>query len=125
MVFAYADNAVLADYAKQLNARDITFNAEHENDLNGTFTAEKNQRILFTIPWDEGWTCYIDGQKVPIDKTWDLFMSVEAPEGAHTWEMKFFPAWMDIGLGISGAALVGFVVLMVVWKRSQRVFEAK
>lgn len=119
LAFAYADNAVLADYAKQLNARNITFNVEHENQLNGSFTAEKGQRILFTLPWDEGWTCYIDGQKVPIDKTWDLFMSVEVPEGAHTWEMKFFPAWMDYGLYLSGAALVGLVVLLVLWKRSK------
>lgn len=119
LVFAYADNDVLADYAKQLNERDITFNVEHENQLNGTFTAEEGQRILFTIPWDEGWTCYIDGQKVPIDKTWDLFMSVEAPEGQHSYEMKFFPAWLNIGLGISAAALVGLAVLMVLWKRSQ------
>jgi uncharacterized membrane protein YfhO len=52
-------------------------------------------------------------------------MSVEVPEGEHTYEMKFFPAWMDIGIGVSCVALVGFVVLMVLWKRSQRVSEAK
>ncbi len=117
LVFAYADNIQLREYASQLNSRDITFNGDHENDLTGRFTAEEGQRILFTIPWDEGWTCYIDGRKVPIDKTWDLFMSVEAPAGHHTYEMKFFPAWMNYGLILCGAALVGLVILMVVWKK--------
>jgi len=122
-VFASADNTVLAEYAEKLNSRDITFNAEHEHDLTGEFTAAPGQVILFTIPWDEGWTAAIDGQPVPIIKTWDLFMSLEAPEGHHTYELKFFPAWMDYGLYISAAALLGFAVLMIVWKKKQKTLQ--
>ena len=114
---AYADNIQLREYASMLNSRDIDFNVVHENDLTGSFTAEEGQRVLFTIPWDEGWTCFIDGQKVPIDKTWNLFMSVEAHTGHHTYEMKFFPAWMNYGLILCGTALLGLVILMVVWKK--------
>ena len=117
-VFAYADNDLLADYASKLIESDITFNVIHENELTGTFTAEKDQCILFTIPWDEGWTCYIDGQEVPIDKTWDIFMSISVPEGEHTYEMKFFPAWMNYGLYISVGALISIFVYMLIWKTS-------
>jgi uncharacterized membrane protein YfhO len=53
---------------------------------------------------------------VPIDKTWDLFMSVEAPEGHHTYEMKFIPAWLNYGLYIGGGALLALIVFMVVWR---------
>ena len=115
LAFATADDGVLAEYAALLNSRDISFNADREDDLTGAFTAEPGQRILFTIPWDEGWTCYIDGEKAPIDKTWDLFMSVEAPEGSHTWEMKFIPAWLNYGLMLCGAAFAGLIVLMIAW----------
>lgn len=120
LVFAYADNDLLADYAKKLNSRDITFNVIHENDLTGTFTAESGQKILFTLPWDEGWTCYIDGQPVPIEKTWDLFMSVNAPEGSHTYEMKFFPAWMNYGMILCAVAFVGLIILMIVWGKNKK-----
>ena len=120
LAFAYADNAQLEQYAAQLNSRDIDFNVVHENDLTGSFTAAEGQRILFTIPWDEGWTCLIDGQKVPIDKTWDLFMSVEVPSGQHSYEMKFFPAWMNYGLYIGGLALFGLVVFMLYWRKTRR-----
>jgi len=120
LAFAYADNAQLEEYAAQLNSRNIDFNVVHENDLTGSFTADEGQRILFTIPWDEGWTCFIDGQQVPIDKTWDLFMSVAVPAGQHTYEMKFFPAWMNIGIALSAAAAVGTVVLMLVWNAQRK-----
>ncbi len=115
LTFATENLDVLSEYAALLNARDITFNVEHENRLTGTFTAEAGRRMLFTLPWDEGWTCSIDGQEAPIEKTWDLFMSVEVPEGAHTWEMKFFPAWMDYGLYLSGAAMAGLLVFVIAW----------
>ena len=123
LVFAVADNEILEEYAKELNSRNISFNAVHENDLTGSFTVEEDRRILFTIPWDEGWTCYIDGQKVPIDKTWDLFMSVEAPAGSHEYEMKFFPAWMDYGLILGATAFLGLIVCMILWRKRRNASE--
>lgn len=120
MVFASANNEVLVEYAKLLNNRNISFNVIHENDLSGEFTAEEGKRILFTIPWDEGWTCTIDGQKVPIDKTWDLFMSVEVPEGHHSYEMKFIPAWLNYGLILCGIAFVGLIVFMILWGKQSK-----
>ncbi len=116
-VFSYADEVVLDKYVQLLNSRNITFNKEKDSHLSGTFSADKDQRILFTTVWDEGWTCYIDGEKVPIDKTWNLFMSVEVPEGEHTWEMIFFPAWMDYGIYISISSLVALVIFMAIWKK--------
>lgn len=115
LAFAYADNEQLEEYAAQLNSMDMGFNVVHENDLTGTFTAREEQRILFTIPWDEGWTCYIDGKPAPIDKTWDLFMSVAVPAGQHSYEMKFIPAWMNFGVYISAAAVVGTAAMTILW----------
>ncbi|MBQ4382602.1 MAG: YfhO family protein [Oscillospiraceae bacterium] len=125
MVFAYADNDLLARYASKLKERDISFNVVHENDLTGTFTAGEGQRILFTLTWDEGWTCYIDGQPTPIDKTWDLFMSVSVPAGQHTYEMRFVPAWLNYGLYICAAAAAGLVVFMIVWSANKKKHAAE
>jgi len=125
LVFAYENTTTLSEYASLLNSRGITFNTEHDNHLTGNFTADANQRILFTLPWDEGWTCTIDGQKVPIDKTWDLFMSVEVPEGKHTYEMKFIPAWLNYGLYLSAIAWIGLAILMIVHTKSRHKVKKK
>ena len=63
------------------------------------------------------------GRRVSIDKTWNLFMSVAVPEGHHTWEMKFFPAWMNYGLMISAAALTALLVFMVIRKNRKPMEE--
>lgn len=80
-----------------------------DSHLKGTMTVEQGQELLFTIPWDEGWTCYVDGEKTQLTKVLGLFMAVQATPGEHTYEMKYFPVLMDIGLWLCGAALLGFV----------------
>ena len=119
LVFATENRDVLARYAETLNARDCDFTPVKDNRLTGRFTAGAGQRILFTLPWDEGWRCYIDGRPAAIDKTWDLFMSVEAPEGTHTYEMRFVPAWLNAGLILCAAALLGLLAILFAW-RAQR-----
>ncbi len=100
--FAYADSELLAEYAKLLQERDCTVQKDSERVLSGTFTAtETENRLFFTIPWDEGWTCYIDGEKAEIVQSCGCFMTVAVPAGTHTYEMRFFPAWMKAGIIIS------------------------
>lgn len=124
-VFAYADDEALAEMAKTLNDRDVTMTVEHENRLTGTFTADEDRLLLFTLPWDEGWTCTVDGKAVPIEKTWDLFMSVSVPAGSHTWEMHFVPAWLNYGLILCAAAAAGLVAVLIVGKKRGPVLPAQ
>ncbi|MBQ7474626.1 MAG: YfhO family protein [Clostridia bacterium] len=109
--FAYADDDALSELTGLLNEREMTVDvSDSDTRLYGSFKAGEDQRIIFTVPWDEGWTCRIDGEVVPIDKTWDVFMSVAVPSGEHTYEMTFCPAWMNYGLIAAGAALLSSAV---------------
>ena len=92
--------------------------------LTGTCTAEAGEVLLFTLVYDEGWTCYIDGKEVPIEKTWNLVMSVELPEGTHTYEMRYLPPWLDYGLYLFGAALIGMLVFLPVSRKRRRAEQA-
>lgn len=103
---AYADEEALADLCKKVNARSVTVTKEKETRLTGDFTAEKGQTLLFTIPWDEGWTCTVDGQPVELEKVLGVFMAADVPEGTHHYEMRYVPAGLRIGLVISAAALL-------------------
>jgi uncharacterized membrane protein YfhO len=117
---AYADNDALHELATIVKERPCTIEKVKDSHLRGTFTAEAGQKLMFTIPFDEGWTCYIDGKGAEITQVLGVFMAVDAPEGTHSYEMKFFPAWMDYGLVLSAAALVGTTVLMIAWKAQKK-----
>ena len=118
LTFAYADNDVLADYSAVLKSRDISVEKASERILTGIVTAaETENRLFFTIPYDEGWTCYIDGEKADIAKSCGCFMTVAVPAGTHTYEMRFFPAWMKAGIIISIVSLAACVVYLILFNK--------
>ena len=117
---AYADNDALHELATIVKNRPCTIEKVKDSHLRGTFTAEAGQKLMFTIPFDEGWTCYIDGQEAKIKMVLGVFMAVDAPEGAHSYEMKFFPKGMKTGIGLSAAALLTTLVFVPVDRRRRK-----
>jgi uncharacterized membrane protein YfhO len=109
---AYADMTVLEEYSSLLNSRDSSIVKEKDTLLSGSFTADTNQSLLFTIPYDEGWTLYVDGKETPLEKTIDFLMSANVDVGTHTYVMKFFPKGMKLGIIISSVALMAFIALL-------------
>lgn len=103
---AYADTNALHEASEIVKSRPVTIDVPKDNHLLGHFFAEEDQVLLFTIPWDDGWTCYVDGQKTDLVKVLDLFMAVQVSPGKHSFEMKFVPEGLRLGIIISVVALV-------------------
>ena len=110
---AYADLDALEEYAGLLNSRDVTIEKLADHHLKGTVNAAENQRLFFTIPFEEGWTLFVDGKEAVIDKTCNLFMSTAVAPGAHTYELKFWPRGLTIGIIISTIAFVALIILCI------------
>ena len=111
---AYADNSALHEMATIVKNRPCTIEKVKESHLCGKFTAKAGQKLMFTIPYDEGWTCWIDGEEVPINMVLGVFMAVDAPEGIHSYKMIFFPTGMKTGIGLSAVALLTTAVYVPV-----------
>ena len=85
--------------------------------------------MFTTIPYDEGWKVYVDGERVDIYKTCDALLAFDITEGVHTVEMKYFSKAMTVGLilSVSGLAIfVGMILLdhFVFKKRREGKHEA-
>ena len=95
-----------------------------DSHLRGEFTAEAGQLLMFTIPYDEGWTCFIDGKEAEIKQVLGVFMAIDAPAGTHSYEMKFFPVGMKTGIGLSAAALLTTLVYIPLDSRRRKRADA-
>ena len=70
--------------------------------------------LVMSIPFDKGWSAYIDGRKVPINKV-DIGMSgVEIPPGKVRVELKYIPYGMEEGVVISLMTIFMLVVIIKV-----------
>ena len=110
---AYADNDALHELAAIVKSRPCTIEKVQESHLRGEFTAVAGQKLMFTIPYDEGWTCFIDGQEAAITQVLGVFMAVDVPEGTHSYAMKFFPTGLRAGLLVFGLAIIGLIVFLL------------
>lgn len=125
---AYANDDVLADYSKQLQATAGTLDKPTDSHLVGSVNAPREGRLFFTIPYDEGWSLTVDGEETPLEKTADLFLSAPVAAGAHSYELRFFPVGMKQGMLFSCGAVVLILLLMVynlLGRRSRTPVEQK
>ena len=121
---AYADNDALHELATVVKERPYTVEKIKVSHLRGEFTAEDGQLLMFTIPYDEGWTCFIDGKEAEIKQVLGVFMAIDAPAGTHSYEMKFFPTGMKTGIALSGAALLTTLVYIPLDSRRRKRADA-
>lgn len=72
-------------------------------------------KVLFTsIPYDEGWTLFVDGEETEYYAIGEALIGFDLSEGVHTIEMKYVPLGLYTGIIISVACwmfLLGWVLV--------------
>lgn len=78
-----------------------------KNRVFGTALAQEEGEYLFlSLPYDEGYTARINGQKVPILRVFDCWMAVPLSQGENQIELRYRPPGLTAGLLLSAAGLV-------------------
>jgi uncharacterized membrane protein YfhO len=86
-----------------------------EDHFVGTYTTQNDNTTVFTtLPYDDGWKIYIDGNEIEYEKALDALISFEITSaGEHTLEMKYAPKTFTLGLAISILSLMLFVAIVI------------
>jgi uncharacterized membrane protein YfhO len=84
-----------------------------------TATADmaRENLLFFSVPYEKGFTAYVDGEKRDIYRVDGGFMGVIVPEGTHRVEFKFVPTYLKEGAFLSLGGLVLLLVLIALGVR--------
>ena len=77
-----------------------------------TSTGDKQRLIFFSIPHDNGWTAFINGEETEILTLNGGLMGIIVPEGESQVEFRFVTPGLKLGTIISASAIL---VLFVYW----------
>ena len=66
--------------------------------LEGKITAKEGQIMMTSIPYEPGWTVWVDGQKVEHRELFQAMIGVELSAGEHTVKMSYTPPGLNVGL---------------------------
>ena len=72
---------------------------------------EKDNLVFFSIPYDEGFTAYVDGNEVEIEKVFDGLSAVFVPKGDHSIRFDY----RIIGLREGGIMSIVCTVLLLIY----------
>ncbi len=82
-----------------------------KNGFTATAKLDKENLVFFSVPYDKGFTAYVDGVKTPLIRADFGLMAIDVPAGEHNIEFRYFPAGMKVCIGISAAAALILVIL--------------
>lgn len=87
------------------------------NEIKGTVSAKDNGTLFTSIPYDKGWSVYVDGKKVKTHKYSDTFLCIEVPKGEHEIIFKFTHVGFVPGLILSITTLLGIITFEILQRR--------
>lgn len=89
--------------------------------VNGTIDAGDGGVMFTSIPYDEGWECYVDGQKTSLVPLLDrAFIGIDLGEGQHRIEMKYTAEGMKTGWLLTIIGVLCFAVLLLVQRERKK-----
>ena len=79
-----------------------------------------DETIVTTVPYENGWTLYIDGKEAEIVPYQGAFIAFKCPEGAHTAELRFVAPGLKTGAAISCAGIAALAVFVIIDIRQKK-----
>lgn len=90
------------------------------NRVSGTVTLTRDKLLALSIPYDSGWTAYVDGKETELLRTNIMYMGLNLKAGAHTVELKYHMPGLKASLLISAAGLLIFAAALFLRARRRK-----
>ncbi len=88
--------------------------------IEGSLTSNKDGVLFTSVPYDDGWEIFIDGQSRETKKGAGYFLCCEIEEGAHEIVLKYTVPSIKAGAVISAVSLICFVAILFFFRKKER-----
>lgn len=81
--------------------------------MEGTINVTQDGLFYTSVPYEEGWTAYVDGEKAEITPVGDALIAFPLSKGEHTIKLVYYPKGFWPGFAVSATCLAAFIFLCV------------
>ncbi|NTS35809.1 YfhO family protein [Streptococcus pyogenes] len=75
------------------------------------YNSKTKGSLIFTLPYDKGWSAQKDGKNLPVKKAQGGFLSVTIPKGKGRVILTFIPNGFKLGLSLSCVGIIAYMLL--------------
>jgi len=95
----------------------IDFDKTNGDDIYGSIDVLEDGYFVFTIPYDKGYTIYVDSKKVDIEQVNSGFIGFKIDKGKHDIHLTFEAPYAKLGKFVSLIGIIIFIILNVYERR--------
>ncbi len=81
--------------------------------MEGEIDVKQDGLFYTSIPYEEGWTAFVDGEKVDVTPVGDAMLSFPIAKGNHTIKLTYYPKGFWPGFAISAVCALIFAAICV------------
>ncbi|MCM1189293.1 MAG: YfhO family protein [bacterium] len=111
------DEEVLARTLALLSEQHLE-NVTWESDrLSGEITVETAGRLVLSVPYEDGWTVRLNGERTEGELFGGCLMALDLEPGQYLLEMEYRPAGSAAGMAVSAVSVVCFAGILLLQRR--------
>ncbi len=111
-LYAYSfDKDIFLDTFHKLNESTLNITKYTDTSLNGTIQVKESGLLYTSIPYDKGWSVYVDGRKVRTHAFKDALVSIYLESGEHELRFEFTPVGLKGGMMITILSILIFIAI--------------
>ncbi|MCM1505631.1 MAG: YfhO family protein [Ruminococcus flavefaciens] len=121
MIYALKKSAFEEAYNK-LADEQLNITSFSDTEITGDIDVINDGILFLSIPYEKGWSVYVDGVKTETTKVLHSMLGAEVSAGHHTIILKYMPEGLVTGVAVSGTALVlcGVIAFLDVKRRKRK-----
>ena len=128
----YSPDGTLSVYTSKLNHSSLTsmraalmvkplgITELGEDYLKGEVNIGAGEMLYTSIPYDEGWKAYVDGEEVETKRIANALLALEMPPGKHEVELRFTPPGRNKGFIASAVCWLIYIFIWVYIRKKQK-----
>ena len=117
VTFFSLDTNLYKETFQEINNNPIRTRTE-KNSIYSDYQSEQPTSILYTLPYDKGWSASLNGKSLPITPLQNGLMKVDVPSGSGTIHLQFTPQGFYLGAAMSLLGLSTY--LLVIWMEHKK-----
>lgn len=107
----YLDQEAMETAFRALNEQTMTMTSFSDTGITGEIEIRRAGRLIFSIAAEDGWTLFVDGEKVEPELFGGAFISTYLPEGHHKIRLSYRTPGFVSGALISAVSLALYLAV--------------
>lgn len=110
-IYLYYENMDnFEEHYNVLKVKQVNFDMVSSSYYKGDINLDEPSKVIFTIPYDEGWNISVNGEEIDFYKSLDDLLMVSLDSGASVIELSYSPKGLKGGIYIS---FIGTILTLI------------